>query len=311
MKTTIHLFTLIAAVGALPLLGQDAVMGNSIKVNDKSLSDWKGTPPSGDNQAVYSEGEYIWKDALDDDKGNGSFQYPQEPIFEKSGDLREFRVTFDRENLYLLISAEKPKEWWVPYRLIGITTHLSTDGLSQVYPQGDKEDPNSYKGTYGEIKVAKELAPHFVLGISGTFKARLWDKTGKLVAKSDGPDTGNDTPGFQVATVDWTNTQVAISWKLLGMEPPEGQTWKFVVGMGTQDYDHLREIDIEPSQWHGGGGEGRFNEDGPDPDLYDLAGAPIDKQQEDLSGFGSGNADSSQYSEIKNSYLEVKFGKLK
>jgi hypothetical protein len=290
---------------------QDAVMGNTIHINDKSLNDWRGSPPEKDNASIYSEGEFIWRDALDDDKGNGSYQYPQEPIFEKCADLREFRVTYDKDNLYLLIKAEKPKDWWVPFRVIGITTHLPMDGVSPVYTQGNKDDISSYKGMFGEIKVSKELAPHFVIGISGTYKGRVWDKAGTLIAKADGPDTGNDTPGFYLASVDWAATQIAIPWKILGVEPPEGQTWKFVVGTGCQDYDHLREVDIEPSQWHGGGGEGRFNEDGPDPDLYDLAGAPLDKQQEDLSGFGGGNSDPSQYSEIKNSFMEVKFGKLK
>lgn len=310
MNRLIYVIILITIISSLPLVAQDAVMGNSIHINDKSLADWKGTPPDKDDTGIYSEGEYIWRDALDDDKGNGRYTYPQEPIFEKCADLQEFRVTFDKDNLYFLIKAEKPKEWWVPFRIIGITTAQPTEGLSQVYPQGGKDEPDSYKGAYGEIKVSKELAPHYVIGLSGTYKGRIWDKTGKLIAKVDGPDTGNDTPGFQVATVDWQTMQVGISWKILGIEPPEGETWKFVVGMGCQDYDHLREVDAQAAQWHGGGGEGSFNEDGPDPDVYDLAGAPIDKQQEDLSGYGSG-FDPGQYSEIKNSYLSVKFGKLK
>ncbi len=311
MKTLTKVLILLITIGPGSLFAEDAVMGNSIHISDKSIADWKGTPPDTDNTAVYSEGEYIWRDTYDDDKGNGKYTYPQEPIFEKCADLLEVRITFDRDNLYMLIKAERPKEWWVPYRLIGIRTEQPGEGVSEVFTQGGREEVNSYNGAYGEIKVSKELAPHFIIGLSGTFKGRVWDKTGKLIAKADGPDTGNDTPGFQIATVDWQTLQFSISWKTLGIDPPEGQTWKFIVGMGIQDYDHLREVDAEVSQWHGGGGEGSYNEDGPDPDLYDLAGAPREKQEEDLSGFGTGSGDPAQYSEIKHSFLEVKFGKLK
>lgn len=305
-------FILLLAVLALPARGaEDALTGKTIHINDKSTAEWTGVPPTADNQSVYSEGEFVWRDAGDDDKGNGSYQYPQDPSLDRSADIQEFRVAFDRENLYLLITIRKPNEWWVPYRVVGIRTDQAADGLSPVFPQGAIETLNTYEGTYGEIKVAPELAPHFVLGISGTFKGRLWDRTGKLIAKCDGPDTGNDTPGFKIATVDWAQTQIAIPWQILGVPPPQGKSWKFVVGAGCQDYDRMREVDIEPSQWHGGGGEGRFNDDGPDPDVFDLVGASLAEQQEDLGNYTTGNNSPDHYSVIKKSFVEVKFGKLK
>ncbi len=290
---------------------ENAVTGKTIHVQDQNVADWTGTPPNAENESSYSEGEFIWKDAARDDTGNGNYTYPLEPVFEHCADLREVRVTFDKNNLYLFIKTEKPRDWWVPYRVVAIRTDLPGTNLLNVLPQGETSSISNYQGMYGEIKVSPDMAPHFVIGLSGTFKGRIWDGSGKLIGKADGADSGSDTAGFQVATFDWCNMQVAIPWKLLKVEPPQGKTWKFLVGVGIQDYDHLREVDARASQWHGGGGEGSFNEDGVDCDLYDLASPSSEMQQQDLGGFAPNGSGSSDYPEIKNSWLEIKFGKLK
>src|SRR3989338_7743170 len=94
-----------AEAGKVPLIG------HSIAV-DKNLKDWVGTAPEEENSATINNGEYIWKDAKGDDTGNGHYTYPTHKALTKGGDLREFRVTWDDDNLYLMIKCDRPGDFW-------------------------------------------------------------------------------------------------------------------------------------------------------------------------------------------------------
>ncbi|MFA5336574.1 MAG: glucodextranase DOMON-like domain-containing protein, partial [Candidatus Omnitrophota bacterium] len=153
--------------------------GHKIDV-DKSIFDWKGAAPEQEDMAAVSEGEYIWKDASGDDTGNGKYTYPLDKQLKKGADLKEFRVTFDDDNLYFLVKTNRPADWWTPYRVIGIDTDGASGGRNgmQVLAEGDIDELSSDSGTYAELKVAPELACEYVVAVSSTYKGRVWDASG-------------------------------------------------------------------------------------------------------------------------------------
>lgn len=306
-KGGITVDTVRVTADTIRILIAEPVKGHTIAV-DKSFRDWKGTAPGQENTATVSEGEYIWKDAADDDTGNGWYQYPTHKALKKGCDLKEFRITFDKENLYFLIKCDRPGEFWAPYRIIGIDTDGAKGGKNgmQVLTQGAPEDLTSDSGCYGEIKVSPELACDYVIGIFNSFKGRIWDAKGKLLARKEGSKT-DDTAGFKVDDVSWSAVEVAIPWSILGGFPA-GQTWRFVVGIGQQDKDIFREIEKEVSEWHGGGGE-HSDDFGPDPDVFDLASPDKKTQEFELRSYNAEGetGDPASFATINRSYLTVTF----
>ncbi|KPK41510.1 MAG: hypothetical protein AMJ78_05275, partial [Omnitrophica WOR_2 bacterium SM23_29] len=211
------------------------VAGHKITV-DKSINDWVGELPPLDNSAVVSKGEFIFKDAASDDTGTGNYSYATNKALHKGSDLKEFRVTWDKDNLYLLIVCDRPGDWWAPYRLVGIDQDGAKGGRggTQVLAQGDMDELSSDSGLFGELTVSPELACEYVIGISSTYKGRIWDASGKLIARRECET--DDTPGFKIDDDNWRAVEVAIPLKLIGGSP-EGQTWRFIVATGQQDYD--------------------------------------------------------------------------
>lgn len=306
MKKIIFLITIAIASYCTPCTAaqETAVTGHTVNAMDKRITDWIGNPPELENTYVYSNGEYIWRDAKGDDAGSGKYTPPTNPALQNAGDLLEFRVTFDKENVYFLIRCTTPGEWWAPYRIIGIDKDGTLHGTT-VLAQGNPYEVNSYNGTYAELKVMPQLACEYVIAISSTYKGRIWDHTGKLVAKRDAE--ANDTPGFHVADAMWPIVEAAVPIKIIG--DPSGQTWRFIVGICTQDNDCAREVYKEAEEWHGGGGEGKAGESGPDPDIYDLAGADKKTQEEELASYRPQGepGDTTSYATIYKSYLTVRF----
>ncbi|KPK42532.1 MAG: hypothetical protein AMJ78_02270, partial [Omnitrophica WOR_2 bacterium SM23_29] len=275
---------------------------------DKSLRDWIGILPEQENTATVSEGEYIWNDAADDDTGDGDYTYPTDRALKRGADLREFRVTYDKDNLYLMIKCDRPGDWWAPYRLVGIDQDGAKGGRggTEVLIQGDMDELSSDSGSFGELRVSPELACEYVIGISSTYKGRIWDANGELVARREGE--ADDTPGFKVDDSNWFAVEVAIPLKLIGGSP-EGQTWRFIVATSQQDYDVAREIEEASSEWHGGGGE-ESDLDGVDPDYYDLASPDKEVQEKELNSYraGADPGDTDAFATINESYLIVNFG---
>lgn len=270
--------------------------GHSIKI-DKNIKDWTGKAP-GENSWVVDADEFIWSDAKNDDTGPGSYKYPTGKVFNKSSDLREFRVTYDNDNLYFLIKCSRPGDWWAPMRLIGIDTNGVEGGLET---QGMITLPG-----LGEINAAPSLACEYAVGVSSTFKGFVWDSSGKVLAKKDGQD--NDTAGFLIDDYNWNSVEVAVPWSLLGGKPA-GKTWRFMIGIGQQDNDHFREVYEVGTEWHGGGGEGNDGDTGPDPDMYDLASPSKEIQEKELGSYKATGASSnaSSYATIEKSFLSVTF----
>jgi len=287
-------------------MGSGSLAGHPIRV-DGSVADWTGSPPVKPNSSVISKGEFIWKDMQGDDTGNGKYTYPKTPAFTKSADLEEFRITWDSKNIYFLIRSSKPGDWWSPVRVIAI----DTDGMGggrrgmQVIQQGDINTMDADTGTFGELRVSKSLSADYVICIAGTYKGRIWDAQGRLIAKAIGEKT--DTAGFKIKDSNSVALEVQVPLKVIGN--PAGKTWRFVVAMGTEDKEHLREIYKEADDWHGGGGEATTSDDGVDPDYFDLASPDQNTQEIELSSYkpNAPAGDSSAFAEIKKSFLQVKF----
>ncbi|MCK5707643.1 MAG: hypothetical protein KAI43_08320 [Candidatus Aureabacteria bacterium] len=288
-----------------------AVTGHRIRV-DNNIGDWVGLAPVKENTSTVDKGEYIYRDAKKDDVGPGKYTYPKNQKLKKGADIREFRVTYDDKRIYFMIKTSRPNEWWAPYRLIAIDTdghYGKTDG-SVVLAQGDVDELDSYNGCYAELKVAPELACEYVIGVASTFKGRLWDKDGRLIAKADGNE--NDTPGFKVADANWYALEIAVPFSMVG--DPRGKTWRFIVAAGLQDKDILREVFAKRTEWNGGGSKEKSElEDGADPDVYDLIGANIEDQMKDLSGYKltDDNPEPKHFTTIRKSFVTVTFAPKK
>ena len=280
--------------------------GHSIRV-DGSVADWTGTAPTKPDTGVISKGEFIWKDASGDDTGNGKYTYPKTPAFARAADLEEFRVTWDNRNVYFLIRTAMPGEWWAPYRIIAIDTDGAGGGRRgmRVIQQGDINTLNADTGTFGELRVSESLAADYVIAVASTYKGRIWDGKGNLVAKTIGEST--DTPGFKIKDSNICAVEIQVPQNIIGN--PAGKIWRFVVACGLEDKEHAREVYKTAEDWHGGGGEATTSEDGVDPDFYDLASPDQNTQETELSSYNP-NApagDTTGFAEIKKSYLQVKF----
>lgn len=282
--------------------------GHRIMV-DNNIGDWVGLPPTQENAATIDKGEYIYRDLKGDDVGSGKYTYPSNTSVCKGGDIREFRVTFDNQRIYFMIKTARPNEWWAPYRLIAIDQdgHFGKTSGMQVLAQGDIDELDSYNGCYAELKVAPELACEYVIGVSQTYRGRIWNSDGQLVAKCDGNE--NDTPGFKVADANWYALEIAVPFSIIG--DPRGKSWRFIVAAGLQDKDILREVYAKGDEWHGGGSRDMTTiEDGPDPDVYDLIGANLEEQKQDLSGYRTTAeqiVDPKNFTTIKKSFVTVSF----
>lgn len=285
--------------------GKIPVTGHSIAV-DKNVRDWTGVAPVLDNSAAVSNGEYIWKDAAGDDLGNGNYTYPQDKALTKGADLKEFRVTFDKDNLYFLIKTDRPGDWWTGFKVIGIHKEGATGGL-ETLAQGDMDEGNFDSGTFTNLKVAPALACQYVVAISSSYKGRIYDEKGKMIARKEAqPD---DTPDFKVDDFNWNSVEVAIPLKLIGVPQgasPAGQTWKFIIATGQQDSDIARRVEATQSQYHGGGGA----EVNVNPNVYDLAGSDKATQEKELGSFNSSaqEGDPKGFATIDKSFLTVNFG---
>ena len=276
--------------------------GHSIRV-DGTLSSWVGTAPEQPNSGAISKGEFIWKDAYDDDTGNGKYTYPNNPSFTKAADLEEFRVTCDDKNVYFLIKTARPGDWWAPFRVIAIDTSGSAGGKrgTQVIQQGDMDTLDADTGAFCNLRVAPPLSIDYVITIAGTYKVRIWDSSGKLVAKARGEKT--DTPGIKIKDFNVSAVEMQVPQKIIGN--PRGKVWKFIVACGLEDNEHAREVRKTTDEWHGRGGA----DNGENPNIYDLASPNTTTQERELGSFdvNARPRDPKGFAAIQKSYLEVRF----
>lgn len=301
----VFLMLIAVVLAAQTVFGFDLVKPKTIKV-DKNISDWTGNSPIEENTSCVSNSEFIWKDSKGDDTGNGKYYYPANQELARGADLLEFRVTYDAKNVYFLIKTTRPGNWWTPFKLIGIHK-VGQKGGQSFFPQGDSDSLEPATGCFSELRVSEDLSLHCTIAILGTFKGYIWDGNGKLVARKLGENT--DTKGFMVDDDKWSVVEVAVPIAIIGN--PAGQTWKIIVGVGQEENGHLREIYGEGNEWHGGGGEGKDNEDGVDPDIFDLASPSQEIQEKELASYNDNGqpGDVASFANISESFVTIYFAK--
>ncbi|HEY7588563.1 MAG TPA: glucodextranase DOMON-like domain-containing protein [Thermoplasmata archaeon] len=98
--------------GAVAAVGPFGPVGPKTITVDGDPSDWTGAVP-GDNTGAADSAEFIWNDTAGDDTGNGSYVYPTSTDFNPGlFDIREFRITADAQNLYVLIKLGNLTNAW-------------------------------------------------------------------------------------------------------------------------------------------------------------------------------------------------------
>jgi hypothetical protein len=238
-------------VGALPI-----VKAKTITV-DGDPSDWTGTPPTTNNTGVISEGEYIWRDELDDDAGNGSWVYPTGYIGGEA-DLLELRITWDEDYLYLLfVFDDIPEGQW---NRTAIDFAIDTDQTS--------DSGQVWLGEYSDMKVVPEAQWEWHVSIVAMENIAVKNSTFNVVANTTYPA---DTPMLIANSSTYDCFEVGVPLAVIGS--PVGQTWRFVCVVGLQD-DHatwgghvFAEIFSTADENNPGGGEEAWE----DPDAFDGA----------------------------------------
>ncbi|MFB3895011.1 MAG: alpha-amylase family glycosyl hydrolase [bacterium] len=239
---------------------------------DGLLNDWRGTAGIQGTGTISSTGtEFIWKDEINDDTGDGDYTYPTDATFTGGdADIDEFRIAWDTGYLYFLfkaVSINTAASFFTPYFGVAIDT-------DRVYGSG-----RTALGIEGGIAnggadavLSGYLASEFEVAVPGVNSVVMTDKNGNIVS------TGVKSAYNKNIGV----TEIAVPLSTIGN--PAGKTWSFVPYAALETYNGIREIQQYATQWNPGGG---FNNDadGNEPDIFDLVGNSATEQLKDLNSY--------------------------
>jgi len=244
--------------------------GNHSITVDGNPSDWVGSAPTSENSGAYDQGEYIWRDAENDDAGNGSYIYPTGvaydtfPEDDQVYDLLEWRVTNDLDKVYFLFRvANVTNPWNGPN---GFSHQLPIILIDQDRVQGS-----------GRTDVIREA--NCRVSDNAAWEFAIW-ASGWHIGAEDA--AGNAYEDFSDAVVAGNTStdciEMGIPISFLG--DPSGETWRFTVILGPEEYQHCRRVDANVSTNCIGGGEGNSTYIGNDPNFLDLAFYNSTEEQE-------------------------------
>lgn len=268
---------LLNASGAITLDGDPTEWG----ALDGSLTDNTG--------GIFTAGtvgsQYQWKDALDDDLGDGDYTYPTDATFDgKEADIAEFRVAYDYAYVYFLIrgNATSDNDCFGAYggRYMIYIDRPDVAGGSSVSNVGDhaghcqSADVNFGGGFAFDYHVSNRA------GYQGTVLYTVASNNANYGAAVS--ENENKTNGTVELRVPWTN---------IGGYPTGAINLKLVAGAATDDSSNVRGVKITAAQYQGGGGcddlGGGCDKDN-DADLFDLIGSANQTvQNSDLTTSGS------------------------
>ena len=234
------------------------IHGRSITV-DGNPNDWLADTSLQDVNTgkYYSDvGEYVWKDAENDDIGDGDYTYPLNSTYfgtaNNTADLLEFRITYDSENVYFLIKLVnvsnafgKPEGFSVPI----VTIHIDQD---RVDASGQE-----WTAQYMDAKFNSSCWWEYAIVVKGG---------GSYVLDKNFNNLGSITVK---GSEEYNVIEVSVPQSKIGS--PMGETWRFMVYVGLEEYENFREIDEVASEWHGGGGAPAGTNDWVECDAYDAA----------------------------------------
>jgi len=319
MRKTLSILALLLLVSILTfsaLPSANALRHAPITV-DGNPSDWTGTPPATDNTWKYDDaaGEWIWRDMVGDDKGNGTYTYPTARIVVggvnrtafSSGDfdLTELRIAWNETYVFFLLTFVNltDNDWvadlpgWVSSPIIAETTAVA------ICIDTDRADNSGFDivdtttdmlgSVRADIALPSSCYWEYMLEIA-LEDVVLWRYDAGTMAVVEAT---RNFPGMFAAADPTTYKTIEFAVKIdaagiEGLPDPEGQTWALFAFVGSQDYQHFREIAsaevASTNIWAAGGGEGNGGADdiGYDPDAFDCAFFTTKAAQEAaLNGF--------------------------
>jgi len=283
---------------------------------DGNPSDWTGMPPVADNTWLYDSlaGEWIWRDTLGDDKGNGSYTYPtayavvggvNRTAFSPGDfDLTELRIAWNETYVFFLLRFVNltDNDWvadspgWVSSPNISETTAVA------ICIDTDRVDASGFDVVDTTTDMMGSVRADIALPSSCYWEYMLEICLGDVVLWRYDPIAGvveatRNFPGMFAAADTTVSKSIECAVKidaagLDGLPDPEGQTWALFAFVGSQDFEHFREVASSEvaaaNPWAAGGGEGNGGADdiGYDPDAFDCAFfADKPKQEIALNGF--------------------------
>jgi len=256
---------------------------------DGNPSDWIGTAPE-TNQWAYSGGEGIWTDEVGDDTGNGSYTYPTNPVFTGGdADLTEFRIHWNATHvMFLLRFVDITDAGWLGASSPYLTDIQAETTAIAICIDIDQKDRSGYwqvddgrNSISTEINLTSTCWWEYLFEIIlGDVVLWRWDSSSRSVKMA----TRAIPTAVDVTLYEAIEAAVPISAS--GLPDPTGQTWRFFVFVGLQDYGVFREIASAEvaaiTEWAPGGGEGDYSVGGrgPDPDAFDAAFFSTKAEQE-------------------------------
>jgi len=254
-----------------------AAVGPKTITVDGDPSDWTGMNII-PNTGVESNGEFVWNDAAGDDTGDGDYTYATAPDLNVTGlfDLREFRVTADASNLYILVRVGDLNNPW------GGSDGFST--ATGVLLIDTTRDTNGQINSLPNVNVAA--------GSGWEYYVRLgnpgWHATAKKIfdrsASAWAPIENKGDPATDVI-------EASIPLSFIGKDGYgiNGATWRFFFFLQSHDGATVTSFrDVVAAKYTGGGDPGNGasyvfggGADHPyDPEIMDIAFAATQLTQE-------------------------------
>ncbi|MCH7574338.1 MAG: fibronectin type III domain-containing protein [Candidatus Marinimicrobia bacterium] len=253
---------------------------------DGSFDDWGSMRPTIVDSWILdgSANEYIWRDALDDDLGDGGdapnaddnpepYTYPTSDIYSGTeADIEEFRVAYDDNNFYFLIAlAGSPGSSPAPYSIILIDKDGADSGRHDV-----------------ESKTEVELGVHH----AWDFKITV---NNGVINVFDTSKTDVSSGSLTARNLDMSIIELSVPVATVG-SPTD--SWSFALLQTLGSVGKVSEILKFGSGGRSGGGSDVLS----DPDVFDLIGATGDAQYNDLNNYTD-----SIYTILNNSWVNVAY----
>lgn len=240
---------------------------------DGSTADWTAPIPQKVDTLVIDQqnNELIWRDALNDDLGDGGdapfvldnpepYSYPSSRSSrETEADIEQFRMAYDKDNVYFLIDLLR-------------YTFLYELPLSIILV--DVDGPLNGRGSVDystEVTLTEDYAWDYEIAITDQ-RVIITDARGNDLSSGARVSQNLTKNLFEVAV------PISVFGRLSGI-------WSMVLiqtlNLGTHGNYSAIEVNYSKEDLHGGGGVDGFT----DPDVYDLIGSKGAAQYADLSGY--------------------------
>lgn len=199
---------------------------------------------------------FVQEDPVGDEKGPGTYQYPQSPVFTPGKglfDLTKFEILADAGNYYFrLTMGAMNNPWGAPE---GFSHQRIAVYIDSVPNQGRTETLR--EGAF--VDFDPEYGWEYLVDILGWKHSRVYHFTDEKSFKG--------RPGVEVKLLSGTQTiQAKVPRKILDEHP---DTWAVYVLVGAQDGlgpDNFRQVLKKPTEWQFGGGSDTYY----DPNVLDL-----------------------------------------